>query len=122
MEKRVHIIPIRREVVRAPRWKRAKRAINIIREYVQKHYRTDDVIIGKHLNEKIWERGSRKPPMKVKVVAVKTDKRVSLELEEKYEEKKEEKKTVKEKVAEALPVKKEEAVTEKIEKEEKTEL
>ncbi|PIO00344.1 hypothetical protein COT72_01405 [archaeon CG10_big_fil_rev_8_21_14_0_10_43_11] len=91
MEKRIHIIPLRKKVTKTSRPKRSNRAINVIREYAWKHYRTTHVIIGKHLNQHVWARGAKNPPGKIKVVAIKDADKLSLELEGKYVEKQPEK-------------------------------
>lgn len=100
MEKRIHVIPLRRETVKVGAWRRSPKAIRALRDYVLKHYRTGNVKVGKYLNERIWERSGRYPPAKVKVVAVKGDDKVFLELEDKYEEPKVDKKDEKPVVAE----------------------
>ena len=46
---------------------RAVRAINMIREYVQKHKNTPNVKIDQELAHMIWARGVRRPPRKVTV-------------------------------------------------------
>jgi len=51
----------------APRHRRAKRAINIIREFAERHMKTSNVKISSELNELIWQRGIQKPPRRVNV-------------------------------------------------------
>ncbi|MBR9679026.1 MAG: hypothetical protein GON13_02055 [Nanoarchaeota archaeon] len=115
MDKRIHVIPLRRECNKVSIWKRSNKAIKALKDYVKKHYRTDNLVIGKDLNELIWSRGNKNPPSKIKVVAVKADDKVSLYLEENYkEEKKVEKKVEKVKGEVVKDVKKvEEKVEEK---------
>ena len=69
---RVYTIPLR-EAKRVPRWRRSKRAMSEIKSYLSKHMKTpvDDVKIDPGLNEVIWARGNQKPPLKVRVRAVK---------------------------------------------------
>jgi large subunit ribosomal protein L31e len=57
----------------APRSKKAKRAINEIREHVVRHMKAkeDDIWIDHRLNEAIWANGIHRPPMKITVKAVK---------------------------------------------------
>ena len=57
----------------APRSKRAKRAITEIREQVIRHMKAkeEDVWIDHRLNEAIWANGIQKPPLAIKVKAVK---------------------------------------------------
>lgn len=69
---RVYTIPLR-EAKRVPRWRRSKRAMSEIKSYLSKHMKTpvEDVKIDPGLNEVVWARGNQKPPLKVRVRAVK---------------------------------------------------
>ena len=69
---RVYIIPLR-DAKKAPRTKRSPRAIRFVREFIQKHMKSDDVQLDASVNEKIWERGIQKIPPKIKVKATKED-------------------------------------------------
>lgn len=70
---RMYTIPLRKEFSKAPRWKRSKRAVKAVRDFVKRHMKTDEVKIGKELNEYIWEKGSQNPPPRVKVITVKEE-------------------------------------------------
>jgi large subunit ribosomal protein L31e len=63
---RNYTIPLDRVMI-SPRHKRAKRAVNVIREFAVKHMKSREVLISPELNLKVWERGIRNPPKKVKV-------------------------------------------------------
>lgn len=67
---RTYIIPLRKAILRVPKYKRAKRAVNEMRRFLKRHLKTETVKIGKHLNEHIWHRGIRNPPTKIKVNAI----------------------------------------------------
>lgn len=69
--KRVYIVPLKSSVVKTPNYKRAKKAISTLRQFMLKHMKADEVKVGRFLNEKIWERGIKRPPSKVKVEAIK---------------------------------------------------
>lgn len=56
----------------APKWRRSKKAVSVLNEFIRKHMKTDEVVICKELNEKIWENGIKNPPGKVSVIALKT--------------------------------------------------
>jgi len=96
---RVHNIPLRREFLKVPRYRRANKAAKAVREFISKHMKSDDVIIGKYLNMRIWKHGIKNPPHHVKVNAVKDSKgKVVVELVGAPKEKpkvEEKKKTVK---------------------------
>jgi large subunit ribosomal protein L31e len=64
---RTYVVPLRKGFVKTPRWKRAKRAVSILRIFLQKHTKRDDVKIGMHLNEFMWKHGIKNPPHHVKV-------------------------------------------------------
>ncbi len=64
---RNYVIPLRKEFRKAPSYKRAKKSVKAIREFISKHMKVEDVAICKNLNDKIWERGGKRPPVRVKV-------------------------------------------------------
>lgn len=70
--KRDYVVPLRRKTKFAPKWRRSKKAMSVLKEFIVKHMKTDSVIICKELNEKIWENGIKNPPGKVSIVALKT--------------------------------------------------
>ena len=73
-EEHYYTIPLR-DVKNAPKWKRSNRAIKLIRKYLAKHLKTEEsmVRLSDSINKKVWERGSEKPPRKVRVRAMKFD-------------------------------------------------
>ncbi|MEZ5336064.1 MAG: 50S ribosomal protein L31e [Methanolobus sp.] len=72
VKEQVYTIPLR-EVKSTPRWKRSKQALKVIRTYLTKHMKVepDMIKIDKTINEKVWERGSEKPPLSIRVRAAK---------------------------------------------------
>lgn len=71
---RTYTIPLRAGVMKTKKYKRAKKAVSIIKEFIIRHSKSSDVKIGKYLNLKLWEHGIRNVPGSVKVDAVKDDK------------------------------------------------
>ena len=69
---RVYVIPLR-IVKNVPRTIRSPRAVRFVRDFIERHMKTDYVIIDASVNEKIWERGIQKVPSKIKVKAVKDE-------------------------------------------------
>jgi large subunit ribosomal protein L31e len=114
---RNYIIPLRRATVKIQSYLRAKKAISVIRKFMKRHMKSEDIKIGQELNELIWGKGGNKVPGKVNVTAVKEDNVVNVNLvgikPKKEETKKEEKKETK-KEEEKKEVKKEEKKEEKI--------
>ena len=64
---RNYIVPLRREWLKVPKYKRTAKAIRALRQFVQKHMKLENVAIGRYLNMKLWERGTKSPPHKVSV-------------------------------------------------------
>jgi large subunit ribosomal protein L31e len=69
---RIYTIPLR-DVKKTPRTKRAQKAIRYIRSFLQKHMKSEVVLISGELNEKIWERGIEHIPSKIRVKAEKQE-------------------------------------------------
>ena len=61
------------KVLLSPNNQRAKRAINMIREYARHHMKTEEVKIEESLSHLIWKRGIKHPPRKIRVSMTKTD-------------------------------------------------
>lgn len=70
---RTYNIPLRKEFQKAPKHKRAKKAITALKQFLAKHMKADEVKIGRNLNEYIWNQGIKNPPHHVKVNVVKDD-------------------------------------------------
>lgn len=64
---RTYIIPLRKEYQKAPLYKRTKKAVAATKAFLQKHMKTANVRLGRHLNMKLWAQGYRHPPHKVEV-------------------------------------------------------
>ena len=71
--KREYVVPLRRKTLKAPKWRRSKKAVSVLKEFIQKHMKTDNVIICNELNEAIWGQGIKNPPGKVEVIALKSE-------------------------------------------------
>lgn len=73
---RTYTIPLRREWLKVQRYKRAKKAVAGVREFLQRHMKSEDVRLGLYLNLELWKHGIRNPPSRVRVTVVKDDKGV----------------------------------------------
>ncbi|MEA4957038.1 hypothetical protein SDC9_07583 [bioreactor metagenome] len=69
---RTYTIPLR-DAKNVQRTIRAAKAIRVVQEFLKKHMKSDNIKIDSSVNEKIWERGIKKIPSKIKVKAVKDD-------------------------------------------------
>ena len=67
-DEKIYTIPLRK-AYRGVKTRRAKKAITIIKEYLIRHMKVDEVKIGKTINESVWSRGIQKPPRKVRIHA-----------------------------------------------------
>lgn len=69
-EERVVTVPLRDAKAEA-KHKRAKKAMKLVREHLAQHFKVDedDVRLDSSINERVWERGSKKPPSKIRVRA-----------------------------------------------------
>jgi len=124
---RTYTIPLRKEWLKSPKYRRAKKAVTAVKQFLIKHMKSEDIKLGKYLNENIWKHGIKNPPGKIKVNVQKDDKGV-VRAEifgkkiETGEKKTEEKKGIASKMTEKLIGKKAVKKAKKIEKkEEKTE-
>ncbi len=70
IDERIYVIPLAK-ARHGPRNKRAKKAIRFLREFMERHFKPESLIISQPVNEKIWSRGIQKPPRKIKVRATK---------------------------------------------------
>jgi len=81
INERIYTIPLR-AVKKAPRWKRSNRAITLIREYLVQHTKAEYIVLDKTINEKVWERGSQKPPSRIRVKVTEEEDVITAELVE----------------------------------------
>lgn len=78
---REYNIPLRRRFINVPRYKRTKKAVKTLKEFIIKHMKSDNIKIGNYLNLHLWRNGIKNPPHHVLVVAKKNDEGlVSVEL------------------------------------------
>jgi large subunit ribosomal protein L31e len=69
-EERVVTVPLR-DVKAEAKHKRADKAMSLVRSHLAKHFSVDEdaVRLDPSINEKVWERGRKKPPSKLRVRA-----------------------------------------------------
>ena len=73
VEERTYTIPLFPTLNSIPRTKRASKAVKMVREFIMKHMKVDEVWLSQDVNEFIFKRGMQKPPRKVTVRAEKGD-------------------------------------------------
>ena len=69
---RVYTVPLRRAYNAAHKY-RARAAMKALRAFIARHMKVEEgnVKIHESVNHAVWQRGARKPPRRIKVVAVK---------------------------------------------------
>ena len=87
------------KVLLSPNNQRAKRAINMIREFATRHMKSENIKIEEDVSHLVWARGIRHPPRKIRVKLTKDD--GGNVLISKYQE--EDTKTKKEEIVEEKP-------------------
>lgn len=68
---RTYTVPLRREWLKVPRYRRAKKAITALKQFLTRHMKSEDVRIQTKLNQEIWKDGIRSPPSRIKITAQK---------------------------------------------------
>ncbi|MBU3941038.1 MAG: 50S ribosomal protein L31e [Nanoarchaeota archaeon] len=106
---REYIVNLRKEIIKAPRQKKAKKAIRALKAFLSRHMKSEDVKLGKYLNEYLWQNGPKNPPTRVEIRVTKKDEKVFAELKSAPEEKKKDKKE-KKKIIEKKEIEKEKQV------------
>lgn len=105
---RTYVVPIRRDILKAPKYRRAKRAVSSVRDFLKQHMKSEDVKLDDSINKKLWENGIKNPPGKIRVNVTKDSSgTVTATLFG----------TTKKIVEEKKPAKKKERIEDKIEKE-----
>ena len=56
-----------------PEHKRTDRVVNMIREFAEKHMKSNNIKLDQDLNRQLWSRGKTNPPRKVRVKMVKEE-------------------------------------------------
>lgn len=77
---RTYNVPLRKGTHKAPAYKRAAKSVKVLRTFVMKHMKVNEVKIGKELNEKLWLHGIRNPPHHVNVTIKKEKDIATVEL------------------------------------------
>ncbi len=68
---RTYNIPLRKEFMKVPRWKKTPKAVIAAKQFLSKHMKSEDIRLGKDVNELMWKHGGKNPPHHIKVFAVK---------------------------------------------------
>ncbi|MEK6951629.1 MAG: 50S ribosomal protein L31e [Nanoarchaeota archaeon] len=77
---RVYNIPLRKGYRKAPKYMRANKAIIVIREFLQRHMKSQNVKLGPYLNSEVLKHGRKNVPHHVEVKVIKEKEVVKAEL------------------------------------------
>ena len=67
----IYTVPLRRAYWTGRRLRRSIKAIKVLRKFVERHMKPEELLIQPEVNEKIWARGIQKPPRRVRIRATK---------------------------------------------------
>jgi len=124
-EEKIFTIPLR-DAFDTERTHRAKKAVDIVRHFLTRHMKSEDVKIGNSINKDIWARGIQRPPRRIRIHAVKENEIIYAELlgvdiktptKEEVEKKAEKKKQKEEKIKEERKERKKMTIKEELEEE-----
>jgi len=69
---RIYVIPLG-DVRKVPSRKKSANAVRFVQAFLAKNMKSRDIKLDKALNEKLWERGMRSIPPRIKVKATKQE-------------------------------------------------
>ena len=69
---RTYNVPLRKGIRKAPKYMRANKAVRVLRSFLERHMKTNEVKIGPYLNAKLLEHGRKNVPHHVEVKVVKS--------------------------------------------------
>lgn len=79
MTEKTFNIPLRKAFLRGPFTTRTNKAVREVKRFMKRHMKSDNIKIGKALNEELWKNGIKNPPHHVKVTAIKDKDNVLVE-------------------------------------------
>ena len=71
IDERIYTVPLRRAYWTGSRLRRANKAVKVLREFVERHMKPEELLIQPEVNERIWNRGIQKPPRRIRIRATK---------------------------------------------------
>lgn len=71
-QERLYTVPLGKARA-AQGYRRAEKAMTLLREFAERHMKPTEVVIDPSVNEHIWARGISNPPRKIRVKMTKDD-------------------------------------------------
>ena len=73
IDERIYNVPLRKAYWTGSRLRRANRSVRILKKFVERHMKPEELHIQPEVNELIWSRGIEKPPRRIRIRATKND-------------------------------------------------
>ena len=73
MVERIYTINLRRLTTKAAKWEKSKKSVAIIKDFLKRHMKTEEIKLDKSITEEIWKRGNQKPPRKIRIKVTETE-------------------------------------------------
>jgi ribosomal protein L31E len=70
---RTYNVPLRKGFIKKAKYKKTKKAVSVLKEFLAQHMKSDKIFIGKNLNQHLWKHGIKNPPHHVKITVIKED-------------------------------------------------
>jgi large subunit ribosomal protein L31e len=71
IDERIYTVPLRMAYWSGSRLNRANRTVRILKEFVERHMKPEELLVQPEVNEVIWARGIQKPPRRLRIRATK---------------------------------------------------
>lgn len=71
IDERIYTVPLRMAYWTGSRIHRANRTVRILKEFIERHMKPEELLIQPEVNDKIWARGIQKPPRRLRIRATK---------------------------------------------------
>jgi large subunit ribosomal protein L31e len=81
-EEKIISINIRKELNEYPKWERSGKAVSIVRQRVARYTKSQNVVLDKRINERLWSRGAKRPDTRIRLKITKGSDSVKAQLME----------------------------------------
>ena len=65
MVERLYTVPLRRDWLKTPKWRRSKKAISTVKTFLARHTKAKTIKLSRWVNEEVWAKGAKNPPGKI---------------------------------------------------------
>jgi large subunit ribosomal protein L31e len=76
-EEKIYYIPLR-NAYRKTRRKRVRKAVNVVKEFLEEKAKVGEYSLDPRINEVLWSKGISKPPRGLKIKVVKTEEKTTV--------------------------------------------